>query len=133
MSEHEVMLMCPVHGMTEHVIHYADKRTPQTVYCTKCTEDWEKFHAAGNTEEFIRYCYFLDPMKNLMNRPIADEEVSEYQVKFEHGRAVMAVVGTPGDIGLLGGTWVKTKASCLEGALANAHKHMESLKTKSDE
>lgn len=129
MAEHEVMLNCPVHGMSEHVIHYPEKRTPQTVYCTKCTEDWEAHHAAGKTEEFTRYCYFLDPMKNLLNRPVVDEGPAEYNVKFEHGVAVQAVVGTPGDIGLLGGTWVKTKASCLEGALANAKKHMESLKS----
>jgi len=64
----------------------------------------------------------------MLNRPLADEEVAEYQVKFENGEAVQAVRGLAMNAQLLGGTWVKTKASCLEGAVANARKHMDSLK-----
>lgn len=130
MSEHKLLLKCPVHGMSEHVIPYPELGCDQSVMCSRCTEDWEAHHAAGKTGEFVRHAYVLRPEKNLLNRPLADEEVSEYNVKFEHGVAVMAVVGTLGDIGLLGGTWVKTKASCLEGAVANARKHMVSLKVE---
>jgi hypothetical protein len=118
--------------MSEHVISFQELSKDQTVHCVQCDKDWMKYHLDGGTGEFVCHCYSLQPEKALMNRPLADEEVSEYHVKFEHGRAVMAVAGTPGDVGYLGGTWVRTKASCLDGALANARKHMDSLKEKAD-
>jgi len=59
---------------------------------------------------------------------MADEKnKQEYQVKFEGGEAVIATKGSPADMKLLGGTWVKTKASSLEEALDNARKHMDSI------
>ena len=129
MAEHKLMLKCPVHGMTEHVIHYPELGKDQSIHCVRCNEDWLEHHAAGKTEEFMRHGYVLETMKFPMNRPLADEEVVEYQVKFKGGEAVYAVKGLAMNMELLGGTWVKTKASCLEGALANARKHMESLKS----
>lgn len=124
MAEHKLMLMCPVHGLTEHVIPFPDLNEAQSVHCTKCTEDWLEHHGAGKTEEFVRHCYLLTPEKNLMNRPLADEEPCEYMVKFEEGEAVMAVKGQPCDVRLLGGTWVKTTATTLQAALERAHQRV---------
>lgn len=87
MAEHKLLLKCPVHGMSEHVIPYPELGRDQSVMCTRCTEDWEEHHAAGKKEEFIRHGYVLRPERNLLNRRLPEYAIQNNDLvrKIERG------------------------------------------------